>query len=461
MAVAPAPQVAPNYGQRKVYVDAQLDPKLTPPSGTTTVGTQVSWDFVAPGGQSDGSGSCVTANFGGTAGSSTCDLGPFPAFSDDYPTDTIVVALISAPGDLVAQQQTFTIPPCDQNTSSNCNDYVTFVEGLPPAAVDDTASVTDGQSVTVDALANDTTYGIDRSGFAVTTAPAHGTATVVPAANASGSPTISYTPALGFAGTDTFGYTVSTAYGSASATVTVTVAGAPPVAVDDTASVTDGQSVDVDVLANDSTVGFPRTGFAVTTAPGHGTAKVVPAATASGSPTISYTPALGFAGTDTFGYTLSTAYGSATATVTVTVAGVPPTAVDDSARTVSGQAVTVDVLANDDAHGFTPLTLRSVGTPRHGAARIVGGKVVYTPAADFVGTDSFGYVAATRYGTATATVTVTVTAPPPAPATQRTAGLAATGVDSEGMLGWAAGLLVAGAAATLGGRRRRRPRRAG
>ena len=79
---------------------------------------------------------------------------------------------------------------------------------------------------------------------------------------------------------------------------------------------------------------------------------------------------------------------SAPVTFTVTV-NHSPVAVPDAASTLEDTAVTIPVLANDtDSDGDT-LTLASVGTPAHGTTAIVGGGVVYTPAADFYGTDTF------------------------------------------------------------------------
>ncbi|MDT5064828.1 MAG: large repetitive protein [Mycobacterium sp.] len=240
--------------------------------------------------------------------------------------------------------------------------------------------------------------------------------------------------------------------------------GLPPIATDDTAQVVAGHSVDIDVLQNDQTQGAPDKIDSVTD-PVHGSAQIEQstqtlAATnrklAAASPaTVLYTPDPGFVGHDTFSYTMSTPNGPSTATVSVTVLPPPPTAANDSASTVSGQAVTVNVLANDDAHSGGTLSVDSVGNPSHGTATARGSKIVYTPAADFVGTDTFTYTASTEFGSDTATVTVTVTAPPAAAADSNNGNLAETGVPSAELVDIAAGLLLAGGAASAFGRRRR------
>jgi len=88
-----------------------------------------------------------------------------------------------------------------------------------------------------------------------------------------------------------------------------------------------------------------------------------------------------------------------------------PSAVDDSASTNKGIAVTIDVMANDtDADGDS-LSIVSVTSPGSGMATSSSGKIIYTPESTFTGTDSFQYtVNDGNGGTDSATVTVTVTA---------------------------------------------------
>ncbi|WP_037938257.1 Ig-like domain-containing protein, partial [Streptosporangium roseum] len=68
-------------------------------------------------------------------------------------------------------------------------------------------------------------------------------------------------------------------------------------------------------------------------------------------------------------------------------------------------AVSVPVLANDTA---TAPAISGLTQPGNGTATISGGAVVYTPAAGFIGTDTFTYTITTACGSSTATVTVTV-----------------------------------------------------
>ena len=72
--------------------------------------------------------------------------------------------------------------------------------------------------------------------------------------------------------------------------------------------------------------------------------------------------------------------------------------------------MTIDVLANDKAATGGTITLATVAKPAHGTAVIASGKVVYTPAADFMGADTFTYTISDGINApVTATVAVTVT----------------------------------------------------
>lgn len=94
----------------------------------------------------------------------------------------------------------------------------------------------------------------------------------------------------------------------------------------------------------------------------------------------------------------------------------PIIAVDDSAQTLRGQAVSVDVLANDsfDAEARPAVSTASAS---HGDTEVVdGGGVRYTPHGDFIGEDAFDYSIRDAGGrTATARVRVAVEAPPNRP----------------------------------------------
>jgi len=96
----------------------------------------------------------------------------------------------------------------------------------------------------------------------------------------------------------------------------------------------------------------------------------------------------------------------------LTVVNTPPEAADDAYATAENTTLHVaapGVLANDlDADGDTLSALLAV-SPIHGVVAIAAnGSFVYTPALDFVGTDSFTYLSSDGQASMAATVTIQV-----------------------------------------------------
>jgi len=91
----------------------------------------------------------------------------------------------------------------------------------------------------------------------------------------------------------------------------------------------------------------------------------------------------------------------------------PTNAVNDTAVTTEGVAVRISVLANDTDPDGDQLTISSVGPASRGTVVNNGdGTLTYTPAAGFIGVDTFTYTICTPEGcltsSSTAAVTVTV-----------------------------------------------------
>ena len=186
----------------------------------------------------------------------------------------------------------------------------------------------------------------------------------------------------------------------------------PPVAVNDTATVTeDSGATSINVLANDTDIdGGPKTIQSVTQ-PAHGTVVIT-----GGGTGLTYSPNPNYCNngspTDNFTYTLN---GGSTATVAVTVTCVDdnPVAVNDTATVAEDSgASSINVLANDTDIDGGPKTIVSVTQPAHGTVAITGGGtgLTYTPNPNYCNngspTDSFSY---TLNGGSTANVRVTVT----------------------------------------------------
>lgn len=283
-------------------------------------------------------------------------------------------------------------------------------------ANNDAATVNeDSINNTINVLANDT---IQAGSGAVLTITAVGPRSSGGAVTiAADGKSLRYTPAANFFGTETFTYTVQNQNGAAAtATVTVTVNNVndPPTAVNDTFTVLQNSSNNnLTVLANDSFAPDPPetlTVTAVSAGSQQGTISIAP-----GGGSIRYTPKANFTGTETFTYTISDGNGgTAQATVTMTVNARGPVANADTATVQEdSSATTIDVLANDvpEPGGSQTLTVTSVGTASQGGTVTVGtggANVLYTPAPDFQGTETFTYTLSDGTKTATATVTVTV-----------------------------------------------------
>jgi hypothetical protein len=275
---------------------------------------------------------------------------------------------------------TFTYTVAD---SSGLKGTATVTVTVAPTAIPDAAVTPANTASSVPVLTNDLGKSLTVTSV---TQPSHGSVAIV-----AGLPV--YTPSTGYSGPDSFSYTATGAGGSSTSTVAMTV---NPVAVTDTASVEAGDDVSIDALANDAGTNLTLTSAANGA---HGTVAIV-------AGKLVYSSVAGYAGTDTFSYTITDAYGH-TSTVGETVTVTPdPSGVNDTASTIAGGPVTIDVTANDNG---SALSLQSVTNGTQGTATVVAGKAVYTPGANFSGTDTFSYTAKDAKGHSyTASVTVTV-----------------------------------------------------
>lgn len=188
-----------------------------------------------------------------------------------------------------------------------------------------------------------------------------------------------------------------------------------PVAIDDSLSVEEDGSLTLaaNVTAND-TVTSPRTLSVLSVAPVAG----VTVGSVSGT---TYTPPADFNGTDVVTYIAQDSTGlqsnAATVTITVTAVNDAPTANDDTLSVDEDSTNnTLDLLANDspgpaNESGDT-LTITDVTTPNNGGTVTIdtgGATVNYSPAAGFVGNETFTYTMQDQGGLmSTATVTVDV-----------------------------------------------------
>jgi VCBS repeat-containing protein len=166
------------------------------------------------------------------------------------------------------------------------------------------------------------------------------------------------------------------------------------------------------VLGNDSDPDGDTLSAVLGSGPSHGTI----ALNADGS--FAYTPAADFNGSDSFSYRASDGtFASNLATVTITVGAVndAPTAATDAYSTGEDTALTVaapGVLANDSDPDGDGLHTVLGSAPSHGILSLdADGSFIYTPAADYNGSDSFTYRASDgALESNQATVMITITA---------------------------------------------------
>ncbi|MDF1756058.1 MAG: Ig-like domain-containing protein, partial [Verrucomicrobiales bacterium] len=310
----------------------------------------------------------------------------------------------------------------------------------PPVAEPDYSVVSDGETVLIDLIGNDS----DPDGAGITLGTIAGQtvvvgqpirlpsgAVVVPRGNG----LIEYEPGEAFEGLDvgesdqdTFSYTIVDASGDTStATVTVGIEGVdnPTETNPDEVNVMDGETVCIDVLANDVDVDDSDNPLTINNV------EAIPAA--GGSVTtngdkVFFDPGTDFEDLDageseivTFTYSVETPDGATaieTVTVTVNGADAPTESMPDAATVTEGATVCIDVLANDSDSDLNdnPLVVGGVSTPALGNATTDGSKVFFETGTDFedLGVNetsvvSFTYTAETPDGdTVTETVTITV-----------------------------------------------------
>lgn len=193
----------------------------------------------------------------------------------------------------------------------------------------DTATMPEDTSQQVDVLANDST---PVGGLTVqhVTSPAHGKVTV------GSNGVLTYTPAIGFVGTDRFGYsTVNDFGGSAHASVNITVTEVAPTLSPVQLDTKENSAVSFDALSRATAAQGNTVHLSAVGTPHHGTAAI------GRDGTVTYTPEHDYAGPDSFSYTITDNHGgTATADVTVAVAATPSRPTSSPAPTTTAPTTT-------------------------------------------------------------------------------------------------------------------------
>ena len=274
-----------------------------------------------------------------------------------------------------------------------------------PVALNDGFSVDEDQILTVGplgVLANDS--DADGAGLleaVLVTGASNGTVTL----NSNGG--FTYTPNRDFTGVDAFTYRSSDGEALsnvASVTITVNPVNDAPVTTNDSFTTDEDASLAGSVLANDADVDSTLLRAILVSGPANG------ALTLSADGSFNYVPAANFNGTDGFTYQLNDGVAdSNTATVAIVIRSVndAPVASSQSVTTERKRAVALTLTARDQEGNA--LTYRIVRGPVNGSLSGTGPSLAYTPKKNFIGADSFTFVATDGAADSNiATVSITV-----------------------------------------------------
>jgi large repetitive protein len=316
-------------------------------------------------------------------------------------------------------RDTFEYSICD--TSFNCNNAFVFINVTcdtvitamrKPKAFNDFSTTKKGQSVTIAALANDSTYGALTRPITVIRAPRNGTTAIL-------NNQVVYTPNPMFCGgQDTLSYEICNANGCDTALIYVAVtcdttvnnggSNRPIVAVNDNVTTRKNTQLTFNPTVND-TIRTRLLALMIINAPRNGSVGF------RGLDTITYTPNRDFCGRDTFEYSIcDTSFNCASAFVYVNVTCdsvtnniLSPIGVPDYATTRKNTPIRINILTNDTLNGVLD-SIRIISLPRRGTAAI-GSDNVLTYSTDTCGfTDTLVYRICNRNGCDTALVAIKV-----------------------------------------------------
>ncbi len=337
------------------------------------------------------------------------------------------------------QADTFSYTIKDNDGTVSNAAIVTVNVIVNPIANPDIASTLSANPVTIDVKNNDTatSAALDPASVVIVTTPTKGTVTVNTTLGSPDLGKVTYTPdpaQFTTSSTDTFSYTIKDTENHISnialATVNVTVppANQLPLANNDTASGGKNSAITIDILSNDSDPDgtINPASVVILTNPTKGTVTVdtTPSSPNFGKAIYTPSPALyTTTSTDTFTYTVKDNNNgtSNTATVTLNIILLLPTAVNDTATLNINTPTTIQVLGNDTLATSictdSVFSIPSGGTTTPTASQSTAGgsvvitntAIVYTPANNFTGTDSFTYKACNADGQSNvAIVSITV-----------------------------------------------------
>jgi hypothetical protein len=239
---AAAAAVEPDFGYNKFRVGVQIEDGRYVPDGVTTLGSEITITETGPGvpGGTQ-TQTCTTSIVDPVTPTTTyCaleDLGPVPNTYEATFGDTATITQMTVNDGLrIVDGTKVDVPDCDFEEDGptcflNGGDILLTDAPLPPEASDDETCVDPGEPISIDVLANDDTRGAPLTDVDVTLDPEKGSAGVTGSGD---DRRIRFSPSDSFSGSDSFDYRISTANGSADATVDVTTCPQPEGVLPDT-----------------------------------------------------------------------------------------------------------------------------------------------------------------------------------------------------------------------------------
>ncbi|MFN9114555.1 MAG: tandem-95 repeat protein, partial [Bacteroidota bacterium] len=283
---------------------------------------------------------------------------------------------------------------CDNGTPILCDSAWVRININPindgPNAMDDTASVNEDDSVTINVRLNDTDIDGTLNNPSIRTTPSNGSVVV----NTDG--TIKYIPNPNYHGLDSFQYEVCdngtpVLCDSAWVRININPINDGPNAMDDTASVNEDDSVTINVRLNDTDIDGTLNNPSIRTTPSNGTVVV------NTDGTIKYIPNPNYHGLDSFQYEVCdngtpVLCDSAWVRININPINDGPNAMDDTASVNEDDSVTINVRLNDTDIDGTLNNPSIRTTPSNGTVVVnTDGTIKYIPNQNYHGLDSFQY----------------------------------------------------------------------
>jgi gliding motility-associated-like protein len=290
--------------------------------------------------------------------------------------------------------------------SSDSNIATISITVLPvndlPFATDQSISTQEDIAKTLTLSASD--VDLDGLSYSIVTPPAHGTLSGTGSA-------FTYTPSLNFSGLDEFTFKVNDGSTDSNvATVFISITPVNDLPVANNQSVNTLEEVSMNITLTGSDADLDAITYSLVSPPVHGTL-------VGTLPNLTYVPAVNYFGTDQLTFKVNDGSGDSNiGTITITVAPVNDVPAVENLSITTPEDIAAPVnISGIDADG-TALTYIIITAPQHGLLTGTAPALVYTPAANYNGSDNFTFKAndgTTDSNIGTVGIDITPVADPP------------------------------------------------